>query len=887
MNIVNRLTVRHMTQNKRRTVVTIIGVIISVAMVTAVATLGISFLDLLKRQALAESGEWHVQYRGVNAEQLQAIAEDEETRLLIISQDQGFAAIEELDAGLRATTYKPYIAMQAYNRHGFDKFPFALLEGRMPENPQELVISRHFLDETGASYALGDTLTLSLGERYIADADLLPYLPHRSGFTQAEQALQTEGQLVEQLRHGQERTYTIVGVIDRPTIVEYAWSPGYTFLTYIDSDSIGAGGRVNASVIVKQVNLDLYDHAEGLVEQLDILSYQFNNGLLRYSFVSNNDGLVQTLYMLTTIIMLIVIIGSVSLIYNAFGISVADRTRYLGMLASVGATRRQKRNSVLFEGLIISLISIPLGIASGLAGLAVTFWSINSMIQGLFGVSESLLVTVTPLTMLLSVAVSLLTIFISVWLPARRASRVNAIEAIRQSQDIKLTRRSVKTSRLVRFLFGIEAEIGLKNLKRNRRRYQITVFSLVISIILFLTVSFFTSMLQKATDVANDGMNYDIMISTWNSEYEDVFDRVRSLEGITASNVVGELQTEALLDPAHAARPMQDRIADNPSLLENGLMPYTVLLYEVSDELMAQYARASGLDPEPLLSGDHLQGILLNVIQYNDHGAKKAIESEALRNPVGLEMVVDYPVTRQIDAGDNSNQVRIEEEWLSSDPIRIVGTSKQFPMGIMKESFGPERLRLLVSHAVMERFDEARVRYSLYLNSNDPLKSQKEIEEMDDLASFAISNLYESRRSEQQMVIIMSVFTYGFIALITLICIANILNTISTSIHLRKREFAMLKSMGMTGKGFSRMIHYESLFYGIKALLYGLPLSFAVMFWIYRSMMGVFDYRFSVPWSSVLSVVVGVFVIVGLTMLYSSAKVRHENIVDAIKQENI
>src|SRR5690606_13765846 len=126
-----------------------------------------------------------------------------------------------------------------------------------------------------------------------------------------------------------------------------------------------------------------------------------------------------------------------------------------------------------------------------------------------------------------------------------------------------------------------------------------------------------------------------------------------------------------------------------------------------------------------------------------------------------------------------------------------------------------------------------------------------------------------------------------FIVLITAISIANILNTISTSISLRKREFAMLKSMGMTPKGFNKMINYESIFYGIKSLIYGLPLSIVCMLLIYKALGNSFSYSFTLPWLSILYVVVAVFLIVGTSMLYSSAKVKKENIIDALKQESI
>src|SRR5690625_954924 len=260
-----------------------------------------------------------------------------------------------------------------------------------------------------------------------------------------------------------------------------------------------------------------------------------------------------TFFSLVAIIMGIIIIGSVSLIYNAFAISVSERSRHLGMLSSVGATRKQKRNSVFFEGLVIGLVSIPLGVISGLAGMGITFYFINTLIQDSLGVTEKLTVTVTPSSIIVACAVSLLTIFISTYIPAKRASKISAIDAIRQTMDVKMTSKGLKTSGLVRKIFGIEAEFGLKNLKRNKRRYTVVVFSLVVSIVLFLTVSFFTDQMRKTVVYTQSGLNYDISLDSYirdgrDHQFSEAFiDSVTSLPEITDANFIQEIYLETYL----------------------------------------------------------------------------------------------------------------------------------------------------------------------------------------------------------------------------------------------------------------------------------------------------------------------------------------------------
>jgi len=881
VNIVNKLTLRHMKQNKRRTLVTIIGVIISVAMITAVSTLGVSFLDLLKRQVIATSGDWHVLYNGVNKEQIQSIANDSQTKTITLSQDKGFASIKDLK--LPVMLYKPYIALRAYSDNGFSNFPITMLQGRVPQNPGEVIISKHFLMDTEAQYSIGDTIDLQLGERYLPK-EAAPFIEQRSGFTQNQSVFTSEDALEEKLRDIQKQSYTIVGIIDRP-VWENAWNPGYTFLTYIDESLLSATELLNVSVIVNDVNNKMFDHAEQLAKQLGIKKYSVNSELLRYNFVSINSSLVLMLYTLTAIIMTIIIVGSVSLIYNAFGISVADRSRYLGMLASVGATRRQKRNSVFFEGFFISMISIPIGLISGLVGLVITFWCINSMIQGVFGVSEPLLVKVMPETMLLAIVISLLTIFISTWLPAKRASNVSAIDAIRQSQDIKLSRKKVKTSKLVRKIFGIEAEIGLKNLKRNKRRYQITVFSLVISIILFLSVSYFTDQLKRSLSISNEGYNYDIMLGTDEATSLDELKNVLELTNVTSYNLMEEKYGEVNIDKKFLPPSLQADVNEVPEMLQDGKYRYNVYLYGMTDEMLTQYAKDNGIDPALLLDKDATNAIIVNQNTFYSKALEKQVEEPAILNPVG--QVLPLKLSEYYEEKDKSGNVILKDREIEASPLHIVASADQFPMGVVKSHSSKGSLRVITSMNTMKKYIAARSSYNLYLTSSDPLTTEKEIYKLEELKTFYISNLYESRRKNEQVFVLISVFTYGFIALITLISMANILNTISTSIHLRKREFAMLKSMGMTSKGFNRMINYESIFYGIKALSYGLPLSLVVMYAIHRTMMNTFMYPFTLPWLSIGVAIIGVFIIVGTAMLYSSSKVRKDNIVDAIKQESI
>ncbi|MGF7050763.1 putative ABC transport system permease protein [Paenibacillus sp. DS2015] len=869
MNIVNKLTVRHLKQNKRRTLVTIIGVIISVAMVTAVSTLGVSFMDLLQRQSISSNGEWHVLYKDVNKSQLKAIDADEDTQTLVVSRDRGYALLQGGD-----NANKPYLYIKEYNEQGYKQFPIELSSGRLPHADNEVVISEDIATNAKVVYKIGDTLTLDVGERTRVEDRDAPALK------QTDRLLTYEGKMAETLEHTEARSYKVVGFIKRPTW-EPTWAPGYTVISYVDESILGANDIVNATVVLNKVESSLFAHAKDLAKQNNIRSesIEFNNSLLRYYGVMNNDGLRSTILSLSSIIMGIIIVGSVSLIYNAFAISVSERSRHLGMLSSVGATARQKRNSVFFEGTIIGLISIPIGIICGLVGIAITFWFINSMIQGAFGVTEELTVSITPGSLGVACAVSIITIFISTYLPARKASRISAIDAIRQTSDVKLTSKVVKTSKLVRKLFGVEAEIGLKNLKRNRRRYQATVFSLVISIVLFLSVSYFTDNFRKSLELSQGDVNFDIKVASVGIEPLDdqLINSIANLDDITEFSVMKGFELHSWIDEKVIANELHNLVKEEPSMLKEGKFQYYIEVHVLNDKYLQDYAKRVGADYKQLIDPGNLSAIVVDKISYEDEISHKFVETTAIHTKVGQSIDLD-----EVD-WETGKETPINK-------IRIAALTDQLPMGAQQASIGG--LNIIISEQVMDQLTvngvntEDQIGVALYLKTSNPMATQQEIEEMKE-SNIYIYNVYQYRQENDQMLLLMSVFTYGFIVLITLISVANIFNTISTSISLRKREFAMLKSVGMTPKGFNKMINYESIFYGIKSLLYGLPISIGVMYLMYKSLMNSFQFDFTPPWISIMYVIVAVFIIVSSAMLYASSKVKKENIIDALKQESI
>ncbi|HPU64182.1 MAG TPA: FtsX-like permease family protein, partial [Mobilitalea sp.] len=342
------------------------------------------------------------------------------------------------------------------DKKALDSLPVYLIEGRLPENGNEVLISEHVLSNGGVDYKIGEQIELELGQRYLDG-----YVLNQSNpFT-----FEDEGEK-EELKITETRKFTVVGICKRlPYEIEGYSAPGYSIITKLDDTSITFGKNEKISAYIKLKNpRKVYDFESDISKKYVIESVIYNDDVLRYEGISNIDGFNRVLYGLASIVMVLIMVGSVSLIYNSFSISVSERRKQFGLLSSVGATRKQLINSVLYEALVIGSIGIPFGIGSGILGIGVTLYLLRDNFIRMFGerYPVELSLSVSVASVIVAVVVSIVTILISAYIPARRAKKISAMDAVRQTMDIKLTARNVKTSALTRKIFGIEGDIALK-----------------------------------------------------------------------------------------------------------------------------------------------------------------------------------------------------------------------------------------------------------------------------------------------------------------------------------------------------------------------------------------------------------------------------------------
>lgn len=861
MNIFNKVTLQGMKKSRTRTIVTVIGVILSVAMITAVATFGTSLLNFLVNGSIVKYGGWHVEFLDVDSSFVQERTHDNGVTNTAAFENIGYAT---LDGG--KSPEKPYLFIAGFSEEAFDTLPISLISGRLPENSGEILVPAHVAAKGGVRFTVGDTLSLAVGSRIDGNKNLGQHDPYLS---RGE-----SGEGKEVLVPKAERTYTVVGICERPGFEEHS-APGYTLITKADAQD--KADSLNLFVTLKNPRgVQAYASSTAGAR-----AYVFNDYVLRFMGASDNKLFNALLYAVGGILVAIIMVGSIFLIYNSFNISLNERTRQFGILSSVGATARQLRNSVLFEGLCIGAIGIPIGIMVGIGSIRLVI----PIVAGNFG---NILYSTVPLTLSVSVpaivaaaAVSLVTILISAYIPAKKAANTPVMESIRQTNEVQTESKAVKTSKLAECIYGLEGTLALKNFKRNKKRYRSIVLSLVLSIVLFVSGSAFGTTLKRLSERSIMDIDYDILFNTQDmddSEMFPLYDKLKTADGVYESSYQAVLAYSC----AVKASDFSDRYREYAGYAapdETVHLPMDIQFIEDSEYL--RFIKELGLSAE----------------EYTGQDAKMiAVAKKRVDKKDGPSELLDMFASRSMifNVAPETNDKPMMEQGQSIN-ITFVDTYSVDPPPRQSSEQRPYVFMVVAPYSLKEKFetpDTHGTNMGLAFLSKNPSQSVAEMEAMIQGAgitsAYTLYNVYAIVEQYRSMTFVVDVFTYVFVIMISLIAVANVFNTISTNIRLRRRELAMLRSVGMSDRDLNKMMNFECVFYGMRTLLFGLPIAGIISWLIYEGLMAVermdnFDFVF--PWSSMAISVFSVFFIVFITMLYAISKIKKENIIDALRDD--
>lgn len=848
MSILNDLTIKNLKLNKKRTIVTIIGIILSTALMVGIGLLFSSFQDYMIRETISYNGKYEAEYGDVSLDKLNSI--DKKDFSYFYQKAIGFSKFDS------ANEYKPYIYISSVNKEYFNELH--LISGRFAENDSELVISNHINTNGGASYKIGDIITLKYGERVVEGVNTLTNNEYYE-----EETLNIVG----------EKTYTIVGIVERSNFEDYSAS-GYSTFTLDMNDK---EGTVNVFVMFNNKK-KIIKQSEDLAKKLgydNAISY--NSTLLALYGESTYGNIMKSMITMIVIMLSLVSIGCIVVIYNSFAISVMERKKEFGLLSSIGATKKQLSYTVFFEALIEGIIGIILGICGAYIGIGTVILIINNLIGDILVLKLNLVTNIVFI--IIPVIFMIIVIFISALVPSRRAAKVSPIEAIRQNDDIKINKKKIKTGKLVNKLFGIEGEIALKNIKRNKKKYRVTIVSLFISIVLFIS---FSSYMNYTIDTASSVMGevpYDYQISYFGDDSDiDVLDKISE---IIKSNDIKEYVSYS---------------ASNLSIIGN---------YTYSDEYLDFYKSAYGDDGIKALTNLKYQYIsiyILDDISYNKYKELIGLDKDSvilLNKFKGVSygnnkrVNYDIPVINNGDINikicnfDDNDEDVDTTKYCNKKIDNIFITNKSFDL--IEEFSYMSDFKLIVNKKLYDNISNSGTHYTQFnIISDNTDNIDKLTKELDKYDNVNYTNVKESMKQANNMILVIKILMYGFIGLVTLIGVTSVFNTISTSMALRKREFAVLRSIGLTRKGFNKILFFESLFFGLKSLIYAIPVSLGVTIIIHYALADMMSINsIVIPWKAIIISIVSVFVIVLLTMMYSTSKIKKHNIIEQIREENI
>ena len=850
MKVLSKLSFKNLMLNKKRTISTTIGIILSVALICAASGLVSSFQETLVQNAINQTGYYHIYISDLKEDDIKNLQDNRNIKDIKLLYDNGYSYFNQKEQ----EEDNPYIHIYSLGNIDLNDLSYNLLEGRAPKNENEIAISQSVLDNS--NYKIGDTIELEVGERQtIDDYELNTTNPTHS--------------LMEKLVNTTKKTYTIVGIVSK-----YNTSHIYYGISSkdVDGDMIAYCSLKNPSkyekAIAELLGVDNYSQLQTFPEpDTKYKDYFINTELLRWEAFAFSDSTISMLYAVMGVVLFIIVFTSVFCIRNCFSIATTEKIKMYGMLASVGATKKQIRKNVITEALMLGVVGIPMGILSGILAVFVLIKIVNAILGDfLFANIDGIVFNISILPIILSIILGAITIYLSAISSARKASKVSPIEGIRVADSIKIKSKSLKTPKIIEKMFKTGGVLAYKNLKRSKKKYRTTVISLAVSIFIFITMNaFITNMFDFTTNYYTD-YDYNVTVYGLDSNNIESLDKILALESIEDYFMLYDYRDNGI------------KITDKSKIRE---IPYISLsrdniLNETTGEL------------EPI--GEEF--IYLSIRALDDASFRKYIQKFGLDYESVKESGILCDTSQYYDENaQNSKEIR-RYTYDKNDIIEGTLEGKEFSIkvgGIADIGpYGLENTYYTDGYLVINKDLHPDIDLELeniMIQSNNPETLLNEIEEIDN--SIITYNIDEQVKEQKAMILVINIFLYGFIAVITLIGVTNIFNTITSNMELRQKEFAMLKSIGMTKKEFNRMIHLETIFYATRALFYGIILGLLGTFALYKAFSIKIDQGVYIPWYPILLSIIFVFILVFFIMKYSMNKINKQNTIETIRKENI
>lgn len=816
MNVLNNLTNKHIKLNKRRTIVTILAIALSTILMLGV---GISFSTFKKLQIdLIGSfyGDYHAEFSHLKNNDVKEIIKVEEIEKYNFRKAVGINGID----GNYNVTFKA-------NRNFLEKIK--LSKGKLPEKEDEIIVSDN-------KYKIGDTYLVNHCKLKINNRDVL-----------IEDARYSEKLKITDCK--EEKT-TVVGIIKQDLGSNYIGISNANNYQ-LEEDFNNIEGDISLFVYFKKNN-NVQEKID-IVNRTKIYNYQLNLPLLTVLGDVKFGNINRVYSNIIKAINIILLIGCSIVIYNSFAISVVERKKQFGTLSSIGTTRFQIIKMVFYEIFIVGSVGVILG---GLISYLLSYSAIY-IINYLF--KDLLPITIAVYTdysfLLISITFIIATIIISGIFPAIMASRTSPIELIRQNNDIKIDKRKIKSPKIIEKLFGIEGSISFKNMKRNKKKYRISMVSIIISIILFIAGYTYSTGIRSSIYSATNEFQENSRVYINSNDHISMEERNDFIKKIMNNKNISEAMI--INEQYIGVSNLEDKtLYESDYYIKNGII--SLYVYEIDIDNYKKILKSMGKSD--------IKPILYNKEIINNYEKTK-------RTTIEQKKFIKKPDKIVLDNGIEINDFYLGDFKYKNDNI----FNSQTSIGVL---------------IVPEGYFKDKIKFStttIYLDVNDPNAFKLDLENYASGLNidYDFVNLDELISNFNKLLLVLNGLTYSFILLVTLVGITSLINTIATSMNLRKKEFAILRSIGLTPNGFNKMLVLESIFIGIKAIIFSLPFVITIIAIYNNTINDLYIGEYYIPWMGLIFAVVMVISIIIIITIYSTKKIKKENILDSLKNENI
>lgn len=819
-----QLTGRYLKASRKRTILTVIGIILSVALISSIGLFMKGMQDTAVQNTKETYGSFHLMFKNADASLLTKItANPKVSRFGYFGSGKEIKINDELSMREMSATDS-----------ALGLLPYKLKEGRLPQNGGEAAVEQWVLNKAFKNTKIGGTLAFG-GKNYI-----------------------------------------LTGLLDN-SVGRQVEEKGI-LLTKNDSDVPDHGSLL--------VEISSKTNLRAAVNELEKLapsgSVVENDHLLIEEGAAAQGSPYRSVYAVVGIVIFIVVVSTIAVIYNSFQISVVERIKQFGLLRAVGTTPRQIRNIVLREASILAVIGVPIGLLFGVLAIL----CIGSVFKLIGGSSVlSLRLRIYPSILAGSGLIGIISIYMSALFPAIFAGRISPLVAISSRMAISKEKIKKRKNRIVQRLLRFEASMALKNIKRNKKRYRITVFSIVLSVTLFVTFKSFIDMTLNLNPPPNESqnINFTLYFSDKDGADDNTYNALKNLNDVRKIYKSYSFQNFSVaVDRSSEVEGVKNINGIYKETEINGtpktLIDSSVEVYDdVALDTAKKYLKDGNIDSAEL---DAENGVILvdSDTIYNAKTKKKYV-GPAANLKVGDEIEVQF-------TGDPSNPSTTGNGEMKK--VKILALLKDNPFMNTGNESG---LKLITTKQVAE--DLSGVQnikprgYAIEIKDvNNGSRAQKAIEQVvAGKEGVTLVNNIDENRNVKSAGLMVEILLYGFVIVVSLIGSVNIINTITTNILLRKTEFAALKAIGLTQKGLGKMIVYEGLLYSFFGTVYGSIIATALSYLMYKGFGSIREFAWGIPWLSIAIAGAASLMIGYISVLSPLSRIKKDNIIDSVRED--